>query len=79
MKAWVIKSSPEIGKLGELIELVEDLPIPEPQKGEIVIKTQYSGIAIDDIRIAENRFLPMLQVHPNETQPFIPGHECFLR
>jgi hypothetical protein len=74
MKAWVIKSSPEIGKLGrELIELVENVPIPEPQKGEIVIKTQYCGIAIDDIRIPENRFLPMIKVHPSEAQPFIPG------
>jgi propanol-preferring alcohol dehydrogenase len=48
---------------------IEDVPVPEPGIGEVVIKVQTSGLCHTDIHAAHGDW----PVKP--TPPFIPGHE----
>jgi propanol-preferring alcohol dehydrogenase len=62
MKAAVVH------QFGEPLQ-IEDVPIPEPGVGEVVIKVQTSGLCHTDIHAAHGDW----PVKP--TPPFIPGHE----
>ncbi|QAY63805.1 alcohol dehydrogenase AdhP [Xylanimonas allomyrinae] len=48
---------------------IQDLPIPTPGPGEVLIKTLYSGVCHTDLHAAHGDW----PVKP--TPPFIPGHE----
>src|ERR1700756_3502680 len=48
---------------------IEDIPIPEPGPGEIVVKIEASGLCHTDIHAAHGDW----PVKP--TLPFTPGHE----
>lgn len=60
MKALVYKSP---GKIA-----VEDIPVPSPKKGEVLVKVKKAGICGSDIGIIHG-------VHPRVIPPLIPGHE----
>jgi propanol-preferring alcohol dehydrogenase len=49
---------------------IEDLPIPEPGHGEVVVQVETSGLCHTDIHAAHGDW----PVKP--TPPFIPGHEA---
>ncbi len=63
MKAWRIN---ELGKLPEL----EDVPIPEPGYGEILIKMTAAGMCRTDLEVIDEGFITV----PFEG-PFTLGHE----
>jgi alcohol dehydrogenase, propanol-preferring len=48
---------------------VQDLPIPEPGAGEVLVRIEYSGLCHTDIHAAHGDW----PVKP--TPPFVPGHE----
>ncbi len=48
---------------------IQDLPIPEPGPGEVLVRIEYSGLCHTDIHAADGDW----PVRP--TPPFIPGHE----
>ena len=48
---------------------VQDLPIPEPGAGEVLVRIETSGLCHTDIHAAHGDW----PVKP--TPPFIPGHE----
>jgi NADPH:quinone reductase len=59
----------QVGKTGgpEVLEFVEDLPVPEPKANEAVIKLSASGVNFIDIYQREGRYKVAL--------PYIPGQE----
>jgi NADPH2:quinone reductase len=75
MKTWAITCTPAPGTLGDALNIVErNVPVAGP--GEILVKNKVVGIAIDDIRIAEDRFMPLVKANPSNEVPYVPGHEC---
>jgi propanol-preferring alcohol dehydrogenase len=49
---------------------IEDVPIPEPGHGQVVVQVETSGLCHTDIHVAHGDW----PVKP--TPPFIPGHEA---
>lgn len=47
----------------------QNVPTPEPQKGQVLVKVGYAGICGSDQHIFNGDF------HPRTRTPFIPGHE----
>ncbi|EDX70980.1 Alcohol dehydrogenase GroES-like domain superfamily [Coleofasciculus chthonoplastes PCC 7420] len=62
MKAAVVH------KFGEPLS-IEEVPIPEPQAGQVLIRTATCGVCHTDLHAADGDW----PVKP--TLPFIPGHE----
>jgi propanol-preferring alcohol dehydrogenase len=62
MKAAVVH------RFGEPLE-IEDLPVPEPAHGQVVVRVETSGLCHTDIHAAHGEW----PVKPN--LPFVPGHE----
>jgi L-iditol 2-dehydrogenase len=50
----------------------EDVPVPQPQPGEVLIKIVMNGLCGSDIHFYEHGELGPFKV----TQPYIPGHEA---
>jgi alcohol dehydrogenase, propanol-preferring len=62
MKAAVVR---EFGKPLE----IEEVPIPQPSPGQVLVKVRACGVCGTDLRAASGNW----PVKPNP--PFIPGHE----
>ncbi|HEY5648262.1 MAG TPA: zinc-dependent alcohol dehydrogenase family protein [Nitrospiria bacterium] len=67
MKALVIKKIVSLDKEEAPLELV-DLPVPEPESGEIRIKISVCGVCHTELDEIEGRTAP-------PTLPVVPGHE----
>lgn len=67
MKAWVIEKISDLTKENEPLKQVE-LPKPEPQKGEILIKVHVCGICHTELDEIEGRTAP-------PDLPVVPGHQ----
>jgi len=65
MKAMIVQRRAPIEK--KPLQLI-DLPIPEPQRGEVLIRTEVCAICRTDLHVIEGK----LPVHRN---PLIPGHQ----
>ncbi len=63
MKAIVITRRPEIGCLSKVVQLA-DVPKPEPESREVLVKVQASSINIDDLHVAEGTFFGGLPIGP---------------
>jgi propanol-preferring alcohol dehydrogenase len=62
MKAAVLR------KIGAPLN-IEQLPVPDPKPGEVLIKVTACGVCHSDLHAVEGDWTP----HP--TLPLIPGHE----
>jgi NADPH:quinone reductase-like Zn-dependent oxidoreductase len=73
MKALAYTRPLEIGELSKELQML-DLPAPEPEKGQLLVRTRASSINIDDLHFAEGTFMGGL--HPSRASgetPSIPG------
>lgn len=53
----------------EVLELVEDAPVPEPAEGQVLVKVSRAGINFADIHQRENSYLAKYEL------PHVPGGE----
>jgi NADPH2:quinone reductase len=53
----------------DVLELVEDAPVPEPGEGQVVIRVSHAGINFADTHARENSYLASYEL------PLIPGAE----
>src|SRR5918995_6796656 len=53
----------------EVLELVEDAPVPEPGDGQVLVKVARAGINFADTHARENSYLASYEL------PLIPGTE----
>jgi len=73
MKALCYTRPLTIGALEGALEM-QDLPVPEPAQGEILVRLRASSINIDDIHVAEGTFLGgMSASRASSEQPSTPG------
>lgn len=71
MKAMVIKKISNLNETSEPLEMV-DLPVPEPDKNDILIKVNTCGVCHTEIDEIEGRT-------PPQQFPLVPGHEIIGR
>ncbi len=71
MKAMVIKKVSDFDKTSTPLEMV-DLPVPEPDKNDILIKVKTCGVCHTEIDEIEGRT-------PPQKFPLVPGHEIIGR
>ena len=67
MKAWMIESIMEFTKWVQPLVL-QDLPVPEPGKGEILIRVHTCGVCHTELDEIEGRT-------PPPSLPIVPGHQ----
>ena len=53
----------------EVLELVEDAPVPEPGEGEVLVKVSRAGVNFADTHARENSYLARYEL------PLTPGAE----
>src|SRR4051812_50045661 len=53
----------------EVLELVEDAPVPEPREGQVLVRVSRAGINFADTHARDNSYLSSYEV------PLIPGAE----
>ena len=53
----------------EVLELVEDAPVPEPGEGQVLVRVSRAGINFADTHARENTYLSSYEL------PLIPGGE----
>ena len=53
----------------EVLELVEDAPVPEPAEGQVLVRVSRAGINFADTHARENSYLSSYEL------PLIPGGE----
>ncbi|MGB9746168.1 MAG: zinc-dependent alcohol dehydrogenase family protein [Bacteroidales bacterium] len=67
MKAWMIESTMEL-KVWVQPLVLQDLPVPEPGKGEILIRVHTCGVCHTELDEIEGRT-------PPPSLPIVPGHQ----
>src|SRR3954466_2647011 len=53
----------------EVLELVEDAPVPEPAEGQVLVRVNRAGVNFADTHARENSYLATYEL------PLIPGAE----
>ena len=73
MRALAYTRPLEIGELSKELQML-DLPVPEPEEGQLLVRVRASCINIDDLHFAEGTFMGGL--YPSRAsgdKPSIPG------